>query len=48
MESPIRVKTLGGELQVAFELSGNGFRYIYLIGPAKQVFSGSVPVAVKV
>ncbi|MFY0625325.1 MAG: diaminopimelate epimerase [Reichenbachiella sp.] len=41
--SPIDVKSLGGELQVRFEKSENGgFQNIWLIGPAKQVFNGSV------
>jgi diaminopimelate epimerase len=45
MQSPVKVKVLGGELEVAFEKSDNGgFRYIYLIGPAKQVFTGTVTV----
>ncbi|WP_092102237.1 diaminopimelate epimerase [Pontibacter chinhatensis] len=45
MQSPVKVKVLGGELQVAFERTGEGsFKYIYLIGPAKQVFTGSVNV----
>ncbi|ARS37442.1 diaminopimelate epimerase [Pontibacter actiniarum] len=45
MQSPVNVKVLGGELQVAFEQVEDGsFKYIYLIGPAKQVFSGTVPL----
>ncbi|WP_202923783.1 diaminopimelate epimerase [Pontibacter fetidus] len=45
MQSPVKVKVLGGELEVAFERSGNdGFKYIYLIGPARQVFTGTVTV----
>lgn len=45
MQSPIKVKVLGGELEVAFQQSGEeGFKYIYLIGPAKQVFTGSFTV----
>jgi diaminopimelate epimerase len=42
MQSPIKVKTLGGNLEVAFEQQGNGFKYIYLIGPTKQVFTGVI------
>ncbi|MEJ8800956.1 diaminopimelate epimerase [Pontibacter sp. H249] len=42
MQSPIKVKTLGGNLEVAFEQVDEGFKSIYLIGPAKQVFTGSV------
>ncbi len=45
MQSPVKVKVPGGELQVAFERSGDGsFKYIYLIGPAKLVFTGSITV----
>ncbi|WP_299822897.1 diaminopimelate epimerase [uncultured Pontibacter sp.] len=42
MQSPIKVKTLGGNLQVAFEQAGDGFKYIHLIGPAKQVYTGVI------
>ncbi len=43
-KSPVTVKTLGGDLQVKFEkTSDGGFRDIYLIGPAKRVFSGMIP-----
>ncbi|WP_439881358.1 diaminopimelate epimerase [Pontibacter sp. MBLB2868] len=42
MESPVKVKTLGGELEVAFEQDRNLFKYIYLIGPARQVFTGTI------
>ncbi|WP_242923551.1 diaminopimelate epimerase [Pontibacter liquoris] len=49
MQSPVKVQVLGGELQVAFEQAANGsFKYIYLNGPAKQVFTGVVPLEVKV
>lgn len=48
MQSPVSVKTPGGNLKVAFEQDGLGFRYIYLIGPAKLVFTGTVPVPEKV
>ncbi|MBF8964732.1 diaminopimelate epimerase [Pontibacter sp. FD36] len=48
MGSPVSVKTPGGNLKVAFEQDGMGFRYIYLIGPAKLVFTGTVPVPEKV
>lgn len=45
MESPVKVSVVGGNLEVAFQQSGDdGFRYIYLIGPAKQVFTGTVTV----
>lgn len=43
--SPVRVKTKGGPLQVAFEKhSDSHFDNIYLIGPAVQVFSGKIEV----
>ncbi|GHA70080.1 diaminopimelate epimerase [Pontibacter akesuensis] len=45
MQSPVKVKVLGGELQVAFEQhETGGFKHIYLMGPARQVFSGTVPL----
>jgi diaminopimelate epimerase len=47
-ESPVSVQTPGGNLQVTFEQYGFGFRYVYLIGPAKLVYSGTVPLAEKV
>jgi diaminopimelate epimerase len=41
-QSPIKVKTLGGELQISFEKKENHiFTNIYLIGPAVEVFEGS-------
>lgn len=43
--SPIKVEAPGGKLEVRFEKSQNGsFENIWLIGPAKQVFEGSVEV----
>ncbi|MBI3219623.1 MAG: diaminopimelate epimerase [Bacteroidetes bacterium] len=39
--SPVRVKTLGGELSVEFTANPDGtFANIYLIGPARRVFEG--------
>jgi len=41
-ESPVRIDTVGGELQVAFrETSPAQFDDIYLIGPAVKVFDGN-------
>ncbi len=43
MNSPIQIKTLGGELAVQFEgNSTDGYTQIFLIGPAKQVFTGEI------
>ena len=42
-QSPITVKTLGGELSVEFKLRHDGlFADIFLIGPAKMVFAGTL------
>ncbi len=41
----VSVQTPGGSLRVKFEPSGNGFRNIYLIGPAEKVFEGSIITA---
>jgi diaminopimelate epimerase len=41
--SPVSVKTLGGELSVAFRTNeSGGFTDIYLVGPAKMVFEGTL------
>lgn len=46
MESPINIHTRGGQLQVEFlREEGTGhFSEVYLIGPAKYVFSGEIEV----
>lgn len=41
-DGKVVVKTLGGELQVTFEEDSVGYRNVYLIGPAKQVFKGEI------
>lgn len=43
--SPVKIRTLGGELSVAFEAAagqGGAFTNIFLIGPAKMVFEGEL------
>jgi diaminopimelate epimerase len=43
--SPVRIKTLGGDLQVSFRQTGAGsFTDVYLIGPAEKVFEGEVEI----
>ena len=46
MPDPVFIQTLGGNLRVSFNPSaaGNQFSSIYLIGPAKRVFTGSITV----
>jgi len=40
MRSPVSIRTLGGDLRVAFDANGDSFAPIYLIGPAVRVFEG--------
>ncbi|QHL88763.1 diaminopimelate epimerase [Nibribacter ruber] len=40
--SPVHIQVLGGELQVSFEQDGQGFKNVFLIGPAEQVFKGEI------
>jgi diaminopimelate epimerase len=42
--SPVKIKTLGGELQVSFSKVGNQFHTIYLAGPAEKVFEGEYTI----
>ncbi|MEQ9166356.1 MAG: diaminopimelate epimerase [Fulvivirga sp.] len=43
--SPIRVSTKGGNLSIEFEKNSTSeFTEIYLIGPAKEVFSGTIDI----
>ena len=44
LSSPVAVKTLGGDLSVKFEKSGEGFVNIFLNGPAEKVFEGTIEV----
>ncbi len=40
LSGQVNIKTPGGDLAVRFEASGNGFKNIYLLGPAQKVFEG--------
>ena len=46
MPDPVFIQTIGGNLRVSFNplTDGNQFSDIYLIGPAKRVFAGSITV----
>lgn len=45
MPGPISIRTIGGNLRVSFNPKANGqFDTIYLIGPAKRVFAGTITV----
>jgi diaminopimelate epimerase len=41
----IKIKTLGGNLSVSFDVENNIYTNIYLTGEAKQVFEGSISVS---
>ncbi len=40
----VQIETPGGKLEVKFEKAGNGFKNIYLVGPAERVFEGEVEI----
>jgi diaminopimelate epimerase len=42
-EGRLMLKARGGEVEVSFRRSGNGFTDIWLIGPAKLVYQGEFP-----
>lgn len=44
MKSPVKIKTLGGDLMISFKESEDGFNNIYLVGPAAQVFKGVIEI----
>ena len=45
MSDPVFIQTIGGNLRVSFNLKAdNQFDTIYLIGPAKRVFTGIITV----
>lgn len=41
-ESKVKIQVLGGELEVSFVYTNDGYEDIYLIGPAAQVFKGEI------
>ncbi len=45
LHGTISVKTKGGDLSVKYERVGNGFKNIWLCGPVKKVFSGTITLA---
>jgi diaminopimelate epimerase len=44
LSSPVKIRTLGGELEVAFNREGEQVNNIYLTGPAQRVFTGKIEV----
>ena len=43
-DSPIEIETFGGKLHVEFTRNGTGFRNIWLTGPVKLVFEGTIEI----
>lgn len=44
-KSPVKVQTLGGNLEVSFEKNADGtFQEVFLTGPAKEVFKGTIKI----
>lgn len=43
-ESPVHIETEGGNLSVSFKKEGGQFRDVWLAGPAKKVFEGSITI----
>lgn len=44
LSSPVRIRTLGGSLEVSFQRQGEQVSDIYLTGPARKVFAGVIDV----
>ncbi|WP_057937020.1 diaminopimelate epimerase [Algoriphagus resistens] len=44
-KATVKIQTLGGQLSVKFQAVGNnGYKEVWLIGPAEQVYSGKITV----
>ena len=44
MESPVRIETEGGTLEISFKKEGEKFTDIWLAGPATKTFEGTVTI----
>ncbi len=44
ISSPVKIKTFGGVLNVSFNKTNEGYKNIYLSGPATPVFEGSIEI----
>ncbi|WP_026461678.1 diaminopimelate epimerase [Adhaeribacter aquaticus] len=44
LASPVKIKTLGGKLEVSFNRDGEKVTDIYLTGPAQLVFEGKITI----
>lgn len=42
LPNPLKIKVMGGELAVAFEESNGKYTNVYLMGPAVQVYKGTI------
>ncbi len=47
MESPVAIKTLGGNLMIEFKKNASKFTDIFLVGPAVRVFEGKYALNIK-
>jgi diaminopimelate epimerase len=44
MNSPVKIETLGGNLEISFSKKNDGFEDIYLTGPATRIFKGDIEI----
>lgn len=42
LDNPLSIKVLGGMLQVSFDVIDGAYKNVWLIGPATQVFKGTI------